>query len=327
MTVDRLPADVRSELVRAKMSAMRIGSVAARERLLKNARQTNTTPTVQCHYAMAAAELAFLDGDVDAAFALLDPSDDLVAAIPRELRFTLVENRLMVQMLQLRVDADALRQRHDEIETESNEYFFGVERIEAMRAARKQAHLEALPLLRSYLIHAHWSGNWQLFLDAASEISRELLTLGDIQKAAYYAMLARDEHAVVDAARRALVDGTGESLRITVRDLIGKGHMRLHARLVSIFLKTAADAIPDDLIVGSSNYLLKWVPHKVEVMKPLNVATAAWDALECLGSRVTSEVADRALDEAVGSPSWRGASWPGSQGNHQGVLDLSACRF
>ena len=40
-------------------------------------------------------------------------------------------------------------------------------------------------------------------------------------------------------------------------------------------------------------------------MAPLDVATAAWSALQHLGSRVTSEVADRALDEALGSPSWR----------------------
>ena len=117
-------------------------------------------------------------------------------------------------------------------------------------------------------------------------------------------MLACDEEAVVDAARRALVSGTSESLRMTAQDLIKKGHMRLHARLVSIFLKTAADAIPDDLIDHCGNYLLKWVPHKREFMRPLDVATAAWAALQCLGSRVTSGVADRALDEACGSPSW-----------------------
>ena len=118
-------------------------------------------------------------------------------------------------------------------------------------------------------------------------------------------MLACDEQAVVDAARRALVNGTSESLRMTVQNLIGKGHMRLHARLVSIFLKTAADAIPDDLIDDCGNYLLKWVPHEREFMKPLDVATAAWAALQRLGSRVTSEVADGALDEALLSPSWR----------------------
>ena len=282
---------------------MRVGSLPAREGLLANARRTNTTPTVQCHYSMAAAELAYLDGDVDTALALLDASDDVVE-IPKELRIALVENRSMVQLLQFQVDTDARRQHRDEIESESNEHFFGVELIEAMRAARMGKHVEALPLLRSYVIHAHWSGNWQLFRDAASEISRELLTLGEIHKAAYYAMLACDEEAVVDAARRALVSGTSESLRMTVQDLIEKGHMRLHARLVSIFLKTAADAIPDDLIDHCGNYLLKWVPHKREFMRPLDVATAAWAALQCLGSRVTSEVADRALEEACGSPSW-----------------------
>ena len=304
MTVARLPAEVRSELVRAKMSAMRVGSLPAREGLLANARRTNTTPTVQCHYSMAAAELAYLDGDVDTALALLDASDDVVA-IPKEPRITLVENRSMVQLLQLQVDTDARRQHRDEIEAESNEHFFGVELIEAMRAARMGKHFEALPLLRSYVIHAHWSGNWLLFRDAASEISRELLTLGEIHKAAYYAMLACDERAVVDAAKRALVNGTSELLRMTVQDLIGKGHLRLHARLVSIFLKTAADAIPDDLIDHCGNYLLKWVPHKREFMSPLDVAAAAWAALQCLGTRVTSEVADVALDEALLSPSWR----------------------
>ena len=304
MTVDQLPAEARSELVRAKKSAMRVGSLPARERLLSKARQTTTTPAVRCHYSMAAAELAFLDGHLDAALALVDPNDDVTAAIPRGLRITLLNNRSMVQLLQFRADADARRQHRDEIEAESNEHFFGVELIEAMRAARIGKHFEALPLLRSYVIHAYWSGNWRLFRDATSEISRELLTLGDIHKAAYYAMLACDEQAVVDAARRALVNGTSESLCMTVQDLIGKGHMRLHARLVSIFLKTAADAIPDDLIDDCGNYLLKWVPHKREFMRPLDVATAAWAALQCLGSRVTSEVADRALDEACGSPSW-----------------------
>ena len=303
MTVARLPAEVRRELVRAKRSAMRVGSLPARDGLLANARRTNTTPTVRCHYSMAAAELAYLDGDVDTALALLDVSDDVVA-IPKELRITLVENRSMVQLLQFHVDADARRRHRDELESESNEHFFGAELIKAMRTARMGKHVEALPLLRSYVIHAHWSGNWRLFRDAVSEISRELLTLGDIHKAAYYAMLACDEQAVVDAARRALVNGTSESLRMTVQDLIVKGHMRLHARLVSIFLKTAADAIPNDLIDHCGNYLLKWMPHKREFMRPLNVATAAWAALQCLGSRVTSEVADRALDEACRSPSW-----------------------
>ena len=305
MTVEQQPAEVRSELVRAKRSAMRVGSLRARERLLANARQTSTTPTVQCQYSMAAAELAFLDGDLDTASALLDPSDDVVAAISWELRNALVENRSMVHLLQFQADADARRRHLDQIESESNGHFFGVELIEAMRAARKEKHGEALRLLRSYVIHAHWSGNWRLFRDAASEISRELLTVGDIPKAAYYAMLACDEPAVVDAARRAVVNGTGESIRMTVQDLIGKGHMRLHARLVSIFLKTAADAMPDDLIDDCGNYLLKWVPHKREVMNPLDVATAAWDALRHLGSRFTSEVADRALDEACEATSWR----------------------
>ena len=108
---------------------------------------------------MAAAELAFLDEDLDAALALVDPSDDVIVAIPRELRITLLNNRSMVQLLQFRVDADARRQHRDEIEAESNEHFFGVELIEAMRAARIGKHFEALPLLRSYVIHAHWSGN------------------------------------------------------------------------------------------------------------------------------------------------------------------------
>ena len=153
---------------------MRVGSLPAREGLLANARRTNTTPTVQCHYSMAAAELAYLDGDVDTALALLDASDDVVE-IPKELRIALFENRSMVQLLQFQVDTDARRQHRDEIESESNEHFFGVELIEAMRAARMGKHFEALPLLRSYVIHAHWSGNWQLFRDAASEISRELL--------------------------------------------------------------------------------------------------------------------------------------------------------
>ena len=305
MTVDRLPGGVRSELVRARMSAMRNGSGAARELLCSNARQKNATPAVRCHYAMAAAELAFLDGDVDAALELLDASNDCFADIGRELRFTLIDNRMMVQSLKLEVDADALRQRYDGTETGSDERYFGVDLVKAMRTARKDQHNEALPLLRSYVFHAYWSGNWRLFVDAASEMSRELLTLGDIRKAAYYAMLARDEQAVVDAARRALVVGTDESLRVTVLDLIRKGHLRLHARLVSMFLKTAADAIPDDAIIGSGDYLLKWVPHKVEVMKPLNVATPAWDALGRVGSRVNAEVAGRALDLALGSPSWR----------------------
>ena len=305
MTVNQLPAEDRSELVRAKSSAMRMGSLPAREKLLSKARQATTTPAVRCHYSMAAAELAFLDGDLDAALALVDPSDDVTAVIPRELRITLLNNRSMVQLAQFHVDADARRQHRDEIEAESNEHFFGVELIEAMRAARMGRHFEALPLLRSYVIHAHWSGNWRLFRDAASEISRELLTLGDIHRAAYYAMLACDEQAVVDAATRALVNGTSESLRMTVQDLIGKGHLRLHARLVSIFLKTAADAVPDDLIDDCGNYLLKWVPHKREFMKPLDVATAAWAALQGLGPRVTSEVADGALDEGLLSPSWR----------------------
>ena len=304
MTVDQLPAEARSELVRAKSSAMRMGSLPARKKLLSKARQTSTASAVRCHYFMAAAELSFLDGDLDAALALVDPSDDVTGAIPRELKITLLDNRSMVQLLQFRADADARRQHRDEIESESNEHFFGVELIEAMRAARRGKHFEALPLLRSYVIHAHWSGNWRLFRDAASEISRVLLALGDIHKAAYYAVLACDEQGVVNAARRALVNGSSESLRMTVQDLIGKGHMRLHARLVSIFLKTAADAIPDDLIDDCGNYLLKWVPHKREFMKPLDVATAAWAALQCLGSRVTSEVADRALDDACGSPSW-----------------------
>ena len=46
MTVDQLPAEARSELVRAKSSAMRMGSLPARERLLAKARQTTTTPAV-----------------------------------------------------------------------------------------------------------------------------------------------------------------------------------------------------------------------------------------------------------------------------------------
>ena len=305
MTVDQLPAEVRSELVRARKSAMRAGSLPARERLLANARQPSATPAVQCHYSMAAAELALLDGDIDTALALADRSDDVAAAISRELRNTLFENRSMIQLLQFRVDADGQRRHRDEIEADSNERFFGVELIQALRAARIGKHSEALPLLRSYVVHAYWSGNWRLCRDAASEISRELLALGDIHKAAYYGMLACDEQAVVNAAKGALVSGTSESLRMTVQGLIARGHLRLHARLVSIFLKTAADAIPDGLIDHCGNYLLKWVPHKREFMAPLDVATAAWGALQHLGSRVTSEVADRALDKALGSPSWR----------------------
>src|SRR4051812_41689626 len=191
MTIDQLPPEIRTELVRAKASAMRTGSLAARERLLASARQTTAGPAAQCHYSMAAAELAFLDGDVDTALALADLSDDVASAIPKGLRMTLLDNRSMVQLLQFRFDVDARRLHRDEIETESKEHFFGDELIEALRAERSGKHFEALPLLRSYVVHAYWSGNWRLFRDAASEMSRESLTLGDIHKAAYYAMLAR----------------------------------------------------------------------------------------------------------------------------------------
>ena len=305
MTIDRVSPAVRRKLVNVRQEAMRSGSASVLPSIVAYARESPLTPDERCHLEMAAAELAYLDGDLDAALGFMSREATL-AAIPRELRITVSDNRLMTQVLRPQsFDRNESRRNWDEKELRSSDQDFNAELVEALRAARTGKHFDALPQLRSYLVHAYWSGDWRLFRDAASELSREQLALGEVAHSAYCAMLACNEEAIVAAATTSATTGTPDSVRAALALLLEYGHLRQHARVVCAFLEAVADAVPDDLVDTAAEYLLTWTHFKREFMSPLNVGTAAWEALEALGARVSPAVAERALDAALNADAWR----------------------
>jgi hypothetical protein len=154
------------------------------------------------------------------------------------------------------------------------------------------------------LLASYWSGDWRLLREAASELSGELLSLGQLSEAAYLSILACDEAATKSVANAYLKLSDGSDIDRAVRHLTLYGRLRQHARLVSVFLAGAADAIPDDLVDPAADYLLRWVHLGREFMTPLNASASAWEALRQLGGRVSTELADRAITAGTQAAVW-----------------------
>ena len=304
MSIDLLSPPVRAKLTDAKVKAMRGGSASVLTELSLYARENRLTPDERCHLDMTAAEVAYLDGDLELALKLMSLDGTPPNGASAQLRITLSDNRLMAQLLRPEsLDGNEGRRNRDaKVHLTVSRHDFSSELVKALRSARSGKHFDALPQLRSYGIQAYWTGDWRLFRDSMSELSREYLALSDLGRAAYCAMLACDEDAIVSAATAATIVAT--NVRSTLTFLIEHGRLRQHARLVCLFIKGIADAIPDDCVDTTADYLLTWTGFRREFMTPLNVATAAWEALEAIGGRVSDALADRALDAAVGSGAW-----------------------
>jgi hypothetical protein len=257
---------------------------------------------------MLAAELAYLDGDLETALSVADLNDEEVRQLSRRLRITLFDNRIIVQLFSPQnLDRDEKRRHWDEKEENSNDDDGSDELVDALRAARAGKHFEALPQLRSYLARSYWLGDWRLFRDAAAELSRELLTLEDLPQAAYMAMLACNEESIKAVATQCVGPAPAAAVRSAIEQLLRNGELRQHARMVAVFLRDAADAVPDDLVNMAADYLLRWASLDREFMTPLNESTAAWEALRQLGKRVDEPTANRAIDVALKSKAWRQA--------------------
>lgn len=139
-------------------------------------------------------------------------------------------------------------------------------------------------------------------------MSIELLALGDLVKAAFYAVVALDHEAAVAVAKSCLSLSGFSSLRPALLLLTEHGSLRQHARIVCAFIETSADGVPDDLVDPLAKYLLRWTPLGRGRVRSVNVSDTAWDALGSFGHRVSTSVADEAIAAATTSPLWEDGS-------------------
>lgn len=309
MTIDQLPPVVRLRMVNARRDSMRGGLSSIVEELRAFAAQA-LAPDAKCHLRMLAAELAYLDGDQESALRSLTLEQEQLDSLSAPLRVTLLENRLVVELLDLRAyDHDSRRRNLDEKERLGTlDDDLDAHLVDALRAARNGKHYQALPQLRSYFIRAYWKGDWRMFRDAAREMSLELLALKDQERAASYAVEALDVGTAVAVARAFLTPTGATNFGRTLQSLMERGRLRQHARIVCAFIEASADGVPDDLVDTVAKYLLQWAMLGRGDVKSVNVADVAWDALGSIGYRVSASIADDAIAAATASVLWEDGS-------------------
>lgn len=301
MNIDALDSETRSRIAGARARSLRNGLLVMPE-LLAYGGRPGLPGNARAHVWMAAAELQLLDGEAESALRTLDGAVSAAAELSPSLRGVLANN-LTVAQFQRRghVDLTVARALRDEREPISQADAHSQRNLlDALRAARAGKHFEALPLLRSCLAGAYWSGDWQLFRGAASELSAEFLALKDVASAAWWGLLACDDKAMTSVGEACVNSQQPRVVADTLRTLTSHGALRQHAVGVSRFIASASDALPDETVEIAGSFILASMARL-----PSNESRASWEALERLGGRLSAAASDHVLQAAIASAAWR----------------------
>jgi hypothetical protein len=166
----------------------------------------------------------------------------------------------------------------------------------AHNAVEEGRHYDALPKYWQNLLYTFNQGIWNAYADACALLSKELIALNWLPKAAYYAILSQDTK-LADIICRCLIGSRNVGLiEQTLDTILVKSQLLKHASVTCKMIKGIQDEIPDTYLDIAVDYLLGICSNKRQNLLEINPIVNAWEAIKSLTHRLSPHKACKLLD-------------------------------
>jgi hypothetical protein len=294
--IDKLTPQARINIAKAKVVAMKFG-VEEGVSLLHGV-EADGNPLDVVAAGLAESELYYLDCNFDAALRvftsrvdpLLDRIDERVASI-------IADNKSRIQMASLRFPApeefEHLVDQRRILGVEMHDYA-GL--LEAADWAAKGKHFNALPIYWQQVLRTHRLQNWRAIAMAEKEFSRECLSLGSWEDAAYHAMMCLQQETIEAVGKGLLGSKSVENIRRALARVLKLSSLAGHAVQVMGLIEATSDGIPDDLLDEVTKWLMKHAEPKGNAPFFSPMFESLWSAIASIANRLDAKHAKTFVD-------------------------------
>ena len=302
---DSTPAACRSVMAFAKARAMCAGSPAGLrsiDNFLASHREA-LAASDRTALEMLKAQILVLDGEEEAACACFPEGS---VGLSDQEQMVLADNRSMLSMLSWKLDEAEFARLADQRRLLGVQLWRPECVVAGYDAAADNKHWDALPeywqeYVRTFQLHCWNSHRW-----AAARLARELMTLGMLDDAAHYCLLAEDDRTTTLLEEKAAEVGHSKQASEIVTRLLRNAHLLRHAAVAARILTAMADLIVDEQV----DRALQWVRPLCRVVpEKWGIRTAvfkhAWAFVSALVPRLPRGTVLECAREAMSHPVWQ----------------------
>lgn len=320
LLVDAATPKVRKLLVRARAGAMR-GRLETAVADLDCGVSAAASPLDAVALSQLKAELYHLNREDTVALTVL--REDVLPKkllLPQSVQFVVEGNLATLEMSVASTGGvSAFYHLVDARRKADYEWFDYHNLAEAWDALDRERLPDAVRPLWRDLARSYRQGYWQASRWAERRFAKLCLTLGELEKAAYYATLGTADEQIPSLAEALAARRDMALVRTVVRKTLETANLRRHFVSAAKLLAAISDVIPDDQVEDVVRWLLRRCRESDELWIGDRVVPAAWNALESLGGRTPPLLASEGVRIAVTHPLW---ATPHSQG--QAIVDRGA---
>jgi hypothetical protein len=313
MFLEKVSPQVRRELVRQRMVAMRGGleqaDLALRQQLTQQASPDNDVDFVAL--AMTRAELFQLDNRIEPA---LEQFNVLIR--PRLDRLNL-EIRLVVEQndIELRSDphgpdaASAVSDfyhHYDRKRMADVEWGDNLNLAIAIEAIDDDHHREAMSALWYESIRTFRLGCWGVHRTAMRRLGQEWLRIGESVEAVYCAILSRDDKLIGAVADDLLKRRDSALIEHVIAKVLSIANLQRHFCTACELLARIGDAIADERLGDVAEWLLLRSSIQHDSRGTGGPVHRSWRALHPIAHRLSIDLARRTIAAAVTHVAWTG---------------------
>lgn len=257
--------------------------------------------------ALLKAELFWLNGQFNESMDVFKSKiDQNINKLPEDLLFIIRDNNYFVAFSLL--DKNSSRDFYylvDERRSTGQDIGNASKILSALRASEIGKNYESLPAFEIEVKNSYNSGSWRDCHQSYYYLSKELLKLGNLDKATFYAIQSLNEQLVESVSEQLIFSRNINLIETTIRLLIKNFNLILHAKLSCLLLSNISDCIPDNQINETFNYLIKYCSNAPQLNNYSNVFESSWKALETLAPRLNSKQLNRIISCAIGHILWK----------------------
>ncbi len=306
--IEQVSPQLRIDIVKAKTVAMKDGSEKAREFLQTIKMDVSEKHLDHIAVRLVESEIYYLDRKFDDAFniyasyiePLLEKLDPPIASV-------IADNRSTIQMASLKFP-----EKDDFYHLVDQRRILGVDihdymaLVEAGNHVKDGKHYRALPIYWQQVQAAYQHQNWRAMAMAEAELSRECLSLGWWEDAAYHAMLCMQKEVIEEVGKSLLASKSVENIRNALVKVIQLSSLSGHAVQVMRLIEVTSDGIPDDLLGDVTKWLMKHAEPRADVPFSSSTFESLWSSIASIANRLDAKQAKKFTDYACQNDIFKG---------------------
>lgn len=305
--LNALSPKTRQLLTKCRTLAMSGSLSLAVEMLETKVNSIDHSAIEQTAIALLKAELLSTDLQENKAIEVFaNEIDPVLTQLPKDIALIVLDNLSILKMMSRDQDCVGNFYRlYDRRRITGFELWDTNAIVNAMDAARKNEHYKVLPVLWRQLLSTYELGCWRSYRWAATYMARECLILGWPKDAIYYSILAEEKVLSEEIGKQLLIWRKDDLIRSTINKIFSTANLAKHSEIAAALLEIIGDAVPDDLIIQTAD----WLKPKCEMIpstwRQMNAFSQYWKALAAVSHRFDSELSQRIVATTVKHEYWK----------------------